>query len=193
MLSNTCSRSVGPVNGETRAMTIFRILWPWTTKRERRCTRTVITPLWKKRACELEGTQWCIDRHESFEQQTSFASQWWNPCDDEGPFSSREECQKSCGVCTETWTPAPALQQYHHPRQDDLTMEERGDLMVLLIPVRNELHDRGEDPALVELVYQLMDRLLDADTSEIADDARSSSPRTVRSTLRSHDSRQRRG
>ena len=56
------------------------------------------------------------------------------------------------------------------PQQVDLTIEEREDLLALLIAVRNELHDRGED-ALVELVYQLMDRLLD-DTSEIADDAR---------------------
>ena len=35
VLTNTCSRSVAPVNGGTRAMTIFRILYPWTTKRER--------------------------------------------------------------------------------------------------------------------------------------------------------------
>ena len=58
----------------------------------------------------------------------------------------------------------------------DLTMEEREDLTVLLIAVRYELLDRDEDPALVDLVYQLMDRLLDADTSEIADDARATIP-----------------
>ena len=62
------------------------------------------------------------------------------------------------------------------PQQGDLTIEEREDLLALLIAVRNELHDRGED-ALVELVYQLMDRLLDDDTSEIADDARATIPR----------------
>ena len=51
--------------------------------------------------------------------------------------------------------------------------------------------------ALVDLVYQLMDRLLDADTSEIADDAWATIPHPppplVRhhSTLRSHDRRQR--
>ena len=56
-------------------------------------------------------------------------------------------------------------------------MEEREDLTVLLIAVRDELLDRDENPALVDLVYQLMDRLLDADTSEIADDARATIPR----------------
>ena len=80
-------------------------------------------------------------------------------------------------------------------RWDQALLSE--DLLALLIAVRNELHDRGED-ALVELVYQLMDRLLDDDTSEIADDARAyppSSPPLVRnrSTVRSHDRRQRRG
>ena len=51
-------------------------------------------------------------------------------------------------------------------------MEEREDLMALLIAVGDEIFDRGEDPALGELVDQLMDWLLDDDTSEIADDAR---------------------
>ena len=37
--------------------------------------------------------------------------------------------------------------------------------------------DRDEDPVLGELVDQLMDRLLDDDTSEIADDARAAVPR----------------
>ena len=72
--------------------------------------------------------------------------------------------------------PAPVTEQPHQPRQGDLTMEEREDLTVLLIAVRDELLDRNEDPALVDLVYQLMDRLLDADTSEIADDARATIP-----------------
>ena len=40
-------------------------------------------------------------------------------------------------------------------------MEEREDLMELLIAVGDELYDRGEDPALGELVDQKMDRLLD--------------------------------
>ena len=62
------------------------------------------------------------------------------------------------------------------PQQGDLTIEEREDLLALLIGVRNELRDRGED-ALIELVYQLMDRMLDDDTSEIADDARATIPR----------------
>ena len=35
-----------------------------------------------------------------------------------------------------------------------------------------EIYDRGTDPALGELVDQLMDRLLDDDTTEIADDVR---------------------
>ena len=73
--------------------------------------------------------------------------------------------------------PAPVTEQPHQPRQGDLTMEQREDLTVLLIAVRDELLDRDEDPALVELVHQLMDRLLDADTSEIADDARATIPR----------------
>ena len=73
--------------------------------------------------------------------------------------------------------PAPVTEQPHQPRQGDLTREERKDLTVLLIAVRDELLDRDEDPALVELVYQLMDGLLDADTSEIADDARATIPR----------------
>ena len=60
--------------------------------------------------------------------------------------------------------------------QGDLTMEERTDLTVLFIAVCDELLDRDEDPALVDLVYQLMDWLLDADTSEIADDARENHP-----------------
>ena len=72
--------------------------------------------------------------------------------------------------------PAPVTEQPQQPRQVDLTMEEREDQTVLLIAVRDELLDRDEDPALVDLVYQLMDRLVDADTWEIADDARSTIP-----------------
>ena len=49
--------------------------------------------------------------------------------------------------------------------------------MELLIAVGDELYDRGEDPALCELVDQMMDRLLDHDTSEVADDARATIPR----------------
>ena len=71
--------------------------------------------------------------------------------------------------------PAPVTEQPHQPLQGDLTIEERDDLTVLLIAVRDELLDRDEDPAL--LVYQLMDQLLDADTSEIADVARATIPR----------------
>ena len=56
-------------------------------------------------------------------------------------------------------------------------MAERDDLMALLIAVGDEIYDRGEDPALGELVEQLMDRLLDDDASEIADDARATIPR----------------
>ena len=48
---------------------------------------------------------------------------------------------------------------------------------MLLIAVGDELLDRDEDPALDDLVRQLMDRLLDADTWEIADDARATIPR----------------
>ena len=36
----------------------------------------------------MDRSQWYIDRHESCEQQFSFASNWWNPCDDEGSFWS---------------------------------------------------------------------------------------------------------
>ena len=49
--------------------------------------------------------------------------------------------------------------------------------MELFIAIGDELYDRGEDPALCELVDQMMDRLLDDDTSEIADDARATIPR----------------
>ena len=56
-------------------------------------------------------------------------------------------------------------------------MEEREDLVELLIAVGDELYDRGEDPELGELVDQMMDWLLDDDTSEIAEDARATIPR----------------
>ena len=72
--------------------------------------------------------------------------------------------------------PAQNAEQPHPPRQD-LTVEQRGDLMAQLIAFGDEIYDRGEDPALGELVVQLMDRLLDDDTSEIADDARATIPR----------------
>ena len=49
--------------------------------------------------------------------------------------------------------------------------------MALLIAVGDEIYDRGEEPELGELVEQLMDRLLEVDTSEIADDARETIPR----------------
>ena len=49
-------------------------------------------------------------------------------------------------------TPAPTLQQSHQPRQGDLTMEEREDLMELLIAVGDEFCDGGEDLALDEVL-----------------------------------------
>ena len=51
-------------------------------------------------------------------------------------------------------------------------MVEREDLMKLRIAVGVELFHRGEDLELGELIDQMMDRLLDDDTSEIADDTR---------------------
>ena len=72
--------------------------------------------------------------------------------------------------------PAHVTEQPHQPRQGDLTMEEREDLTVLHIAVRDELLDRDEDPALVDLVSQLMEWLQDADTPELADDARATIP-----------------
>ena len=51
-------------------------------------------------------------------------------------------------------------------------MEEREDLMELLMAFGDELYDRGEDPELGELVDQKMDQLLDNNTSGNADDAR---------------------
>ena len=60
--------------------------------------------------------------------------------------------------------------------QGDLTMEEREDLEDQLIAVRDELLDRDEDPELVDLVYQLMEWLYDADTPELADDTRATIP-----------------
>ena len=68
--------------------------------------------------------------------------------------------QPQCGLATMTVT------------QGDLAMEEREDLEDQLIAVRDELLDRDEDPELVDLVYQLMEWLYDADTPELADDAR---------------------
>ena len=53
--------------------------------------------------------------------------------------------------------------------QGNLTMEEREDLEDQLIAVR-------DDPELVDLVYQLMEWLYDADTPELADDARATIP-----------------
>ena len=120
----------------------------------------------KKRVCELEERQWCTDRNES---GTTFGQQrqGCNKCDE-----SRAE-----GDPHVTSLPGEVSDLGKTcPQQGDLTIEEREDLLALLIAVRNELHDRGED-ALVELVYQLMDRLLDDDTSEIADDARATIPR----------------
>ena len=49
--------------------------------------------------------------------------------------------------------------------------------MALLIEVGNEIHDRGRDPALGELVIQLLDCLVEYDTSKIAEDARVTIPR----------------
>ena len=72
---------------------------------------------------------------------------------------------------------APVTEQPHHPRQGDLTMEERDRLMALLIAVGDETYARCEDPELGELVEQLMDRLLEGDTLEVADDAREIIPR----------------
>ena len=60
--------------------------------------------------------------------------------------------------------------------QGDLTMEEREELENQLIAVRDELFERDEDPELVDLVYQLLDWLYDADTPELADDARATIP-----------------
>ena len=58
----------------------------------------------------------------------------------------------------------------------DLTMEEREELEDQLTAVRDELLDRDEDPELVDLVYQLLEWLYDADTPELADDARATIP-----------------
>ena len=53
--------------------------------------------LWKKRACELEGKQWCTDRHESEtvcgEQLTSFASQWLTRSEVERALRRRSQHQ----------------------------------------------------------------------------------------------------
>ena len=197
-----------------------------------------------------EGTQWCIDRQESCEQQSSFASKWENPCDDEGSFWSLVSyvtpapvrvyiapapssdaapapvvlyiSPAPVGCATPApvvdyiapapvvdavpapvvgyimlvpvgyagpapvvdyvapvpavdaapapvaefispapvgyAAPAPVAEQPHPPRQGDLTMEVRDDLMALLVAVGDEIYDRGEDPALGELVEQLMAR-----------------------------------
>ena len=40
--------------------------------------------LCQTRVCEVGEKQWCFDRHESGVTHTS---QWWNPCDEEGPYS----------------------------------------------------------------------------------------------------------
>ena len=59
----------------------------------------------------------------------------------------------------------------------DLTIGETEHLMDLLIAAGDEIHNRGEDPELVEMVDHLMCRLLGSDTSEIADEARQTIPR----------------
>ena len=71
-------------------------------------------------------------------------------------------------------TSASTLQQPH-----PLTLDEREDLEDQLIAVRDEQLDRDEDPALVDLVYQLMEWLYHADTPtlELAEDAPATIPR----------------
>ena len=68
-------------------------------------------------------------------------------------------------------TSASTLQP--HP----LTLDEREDSEDQLIAVRDEQLDRDEDPALVDLVYQLLEWLYYADTPELAEDAPATIPR----------------
>ena len=60
--------------------------------------------------------------------------------------------------------------------QGELTVEEREDLEDQLIAVRDKLLEGDEDPELVDLVYRLLGWLYDADTPELADDARATIP-----------------
>ena len=60
--------------------------------------------------------------------------------------------------------------------QGDLTMEELEELENQLIAVRDELLVSDENPELVDLVNQLLEWLYDADTPELADDARATIP-----------------
>ena len=57
-------------------------------------------------------------------------------------------------------------------RASDLTIGEKEHLMEPLIAVGDEIHNRGKDPELGEMVHEMMCRLPDSDTSEIADDTR---------------------
>ena len=59
------------------------------------------------RSVPMDRTQRCIDRHESCEQQFSFASKWWNPRDDEGSFWSLVSYVTPAPVC-EYIAPAPS-------------------------------------------------------------------------------------
>ena len=62
---------------------------PWTTKFTRRLTPTPQDIRGRfPSSVPTDRTQWCIDRHESCEQQFSLASKWWNPREDEGSFWS---------------------------------------------------------------------------------------------------------
>ena len=152
--------------------------------------------LCQKRVCEFEEKQWCTDRNES---GTTFGQQrqGCNKCDESRGVrpTPLPTAPTRNSTPTHAWTSASTKSTIFAegdshvtslpgevsdlgktcPQQGDLSTEKCEDLLALLIAVRNELHDRGED-ALVELVYQLMDRLLDDDTSEIANDARATIP-----------------
>ena len=133
-----------------------------------------------------EGSVTCIavkeDRHQNIMSSVFLKNGIEEPCNRSLAFHPRGfAAPVQYGAPANMRRPAsglaPVTEQPHQPRQGDLTMEEREDLTVLLIAIRDELLDRDEDPALIDLVYQLMDWLLDADTSEIADDARATIPR----------------
>ena len=78
----------------------------------------------------------------------------------------------------------------------DLTSDETKHLLKLLEAVADVLYWREEDEELIGMIHTMMDRLLDNDTAEIADDARHPSPSQhlvrERPTQRFHGGRHRR-
>ena len=139
----TSLETVVPVNGGTCAMTISRILYPWTTKRERRCTRTMI-PLSGKNA--LVNSR----RHKG-------------ALIDMNPVNSRPVSPANGGTRATVKVHSRLERNVRNPvvcalRRRRQLLHLHLLCMELLIAFGDELYDRGEDPALGELVDQIIGR-----------------------------------